>query len=88
MFEEFNNLDNQKSHPWTIGQEDLYDINFQVINELETNETNTFIDDKDEKIFEFSIDSNYFGKKRKIKKIKTENMEDLKTYPAKIVIKN
>ena len=91
MFEEFNNLDNQTPHPWTIGQEDLYDINFQVINELETNETNTFIDDKDEKIdssFEFSIDSNYLGKKRKIKKIKTENMEDLKTYPAKIVIKN
>ena len=45
MFEEFNNLDNQTPHPWTIGQEDLYDINFQVINELETNETNTFIDD-------------------------------------------
>ena len=47
MFEEFNNLDNQTPHPWTIGQEDLYDINFQVINELETNETNTFIDNKD-----------------------------------------
>ena len=89
--EDFNNLDNQTTHPWTIEQDDLYDINFEIINLLGTNDAKNIVDNKDEKIylpFQFNIDSNYLGKKRKMKKIKAKNRKNLKALVVKYIIKN
>ena len=77
MLEDFNNLESQTTHPWTIGQDHSYDINFQVISELCSN----VVDNKDVKIdssFQLNINSNFLGKKRETKKNKRYKFKKLK----------
>ena len=75
MSEYFNNLEIRITNPWTNEQEDLNEINFQVINELEINNI-TIFDNKDDKLdssFQFDIDSNYLNKKRYREKKNVKN---------------
>ena len=66
MSENFNNLDIRITNPWTNEQDDLNEINFQVINELEINNI-TIFENKDDKIdssIQLEFNSNYLNKKR------------------------
>ena len=66
MSENFNNLEIRITNPWTNEQDDLNEINFQVINELEINNI-TIFENKDDKIdssIQLEFNSNYLNKKR------------------------
>ena len=66
MSENFNYLEIRITNPWTNEQNDLIEINFQVINELEINNI-TIFENKDDKIdssIQLEFNSNYLNKKR------------------------
>ena len=69
MVEDFNNLENQATNPWTNDENNLNEINFQVFTELEINNF-TIFENKDEKIDSSfpGISSNFLNKKRKRKR--------------------
>ena len=65
MSENFNNLEIRITSPWTNEQDDLNEINFQVINEIEINNITIIenIDDKIDSSIQFEFNSNYLNKK-------------------------